>query len=248
MSSRVCQDCGSPVSARRVRCRPCKLEFRAEKAREKYHAQERVTTPDDSLDLTEEVVDYSKGGAPRPNLDPNFPYRRNPRHDHAARVHLDQANSAGEADMLSWDSLNDLQAIKASGRFVSFPPAQNVVAPDPLGRSVPRSRGLYSREERGGYEVPTGIIVRSSGAGERAVAAQQQSRFGGGVSIPAPLQSGHFESSAPHLRAREAVQIEQQRQASEHAHKLFAGALRDRRDPTASKRTTNSSHGFGWNS
>ncbi len=130
-----CVGCGREVSARRRRCPECRRQFRAERARETYHARERERYGDDPLNVAAEVIDYSHGGR-SPSLpdDPACPWRQNPRHDAVTRMRL-SLQDAAEADMASWA---DLQTIQQSGRLVDFHPAQDLTPQvDHLGRSVP---------------------------------------------------------------------------------------------------------------
>jgi hypothetical protein len=166
------------------------------------------------------VVDYSQGGAWAPRLAPPSSNRQNPRHDHVTRVRMDHAAESGreDSDMMSW---TDLQAARERFRTQSvyFPAPDMTPPPDPLGRSTRRSRGPYSRNEAPPLDFPAveGMaVVRSPASGQRAIQAHVEGRFGPNVEPPVTIHSGMLDSSAPHLAAREAVQIVQERTASEH--------------------------------
>jgi len=215
--SRPCAgECGTEVSGRRKRCPDCRRIFRAKRERQRYHASHGQDAEQYEHIDGEPVVDYSAGGAPRPNLAPNFPYRQNPRHDHSTRARMELQENPAEADMSSW---NDFQAVRASGRYVDFPPAHASAVPDPLGRSVPRSRGLYSPETGGQLVNPAaaGHAYRPSPmAGQRALEAQKQgSRFGPNVTVT-QVRAGQLASPPPTMVAKESAEVERQRIADDH--------------------------------
>ena len=75
-SQNRCVDCGDPVSARRRRCPPCRLDFRAQAARER-RAAEAGLDYDGHADDAQDVIDYSGDMARPPSFDPGRqPVRR----------------------------------------------------------------------------------------------------------------------------------------------------------------------------
>jgi hypothetical protein len=73
-------------------------------------------------------------------------YRPNPRHDSVTRARLERDKQ--QSDMSSWSNLT---ALCESGKFVDFSGPAPVPRRgyDGLGRSIPRSRGLYDHEHGG---------------------------------------------------------------------------------------------------
>lgn len=220
MSTRLCEGgCGREVSSRRRRCPACKKAYRAAKARDTYRAvRDRMADRydgDDEVPVPEVVVDYSGGGAHRPTG--RQPARNNVRHDTARRVAMDyqarQIQEAEMADQSSWDRVMGRHT--ADDRSTLFP------AP-----SLGPERGF-----RGGRETPAvtdfhaaGMAYRPSpAAGQRMAAAQAHDRWGGRVSPGPPIHSSQISSAVPYVEQRERVQVEQERQASEHIRSMAAG-------------------------
>jgi hypothetical protein len=99
----------------------------------------------------DEIVDYGKSGNPRPSIYERAPVRSSVpnwlRQDSVRRqqaIAAEQLAAQGASEMVSW---NDLQAVARayeSGRplvdFSRSPYDDGPPAPDPLGRSVRRSR------------------------------------------------------------------------------------------------------------
>jgi hypothetical protein len=217
--SRYCEDCGADISHKGNRAKRCdehQRAFHAARERGRYDrvkdtiSTRRILRRRGAADYEPaEVPEFGGDGRSKPPTpdDRPRPWRQPPHLDHNTRVRMQKANSA-EADMSSWANL---QATRNSGRYVTFNAPSPEPAPDPWGRSTRRSRGHFSGKDRGGDEIP---IVRSSGAGERAV-AQQQVRFGGRVEIR-QAQAGMLCAPPPTMVQAEQRVAEQHRQASEH--------------------------------
>jgi hypothetical protein len=173
----------------------------------------------------EVVVDYSTGDA-LPGMRPVSQYRSSPRHDAVTRARLDRQaqDQDADAELASWDNLVAMRD-RFGMRAVDFPaPPMESYAPHPLGRSVPRSRGLYGRNDSDRELVNPAAesvaIVVSPAAGRAMVQQHTESRFGPGIEMPAPIHSSQLHSSMPAMEKAERVQAVQVRQASEHARSL----------------------------
>jgi hypothetical protein len=179
----------------------------------------------------EVVVDYSRGGDALPGLRPVAHYRSNPRHDGVTRARLEQeeAEKPGGGTEPNWAEMTAQAAAReASGHWARFPaPPMHSSAPDPLGRSAPRDRGV--RDNGMPYELVNpaaeGVAyVRSPAAGRRAMQAAKASRFGPNVPMAAPVQSGQLAAPPTAMVEQEAAQAEAVRTASEHLRSLGPSA------------------------
>jgi hypothetical protein len=128
------------------------------------------------------VIDYRT-----PDQAPKFLNiaRGHPNHDAVTRARLKREKQEAEeesgADQADW---SDLQAVRAHHGMTttSFPaPGMDMPGVDPIGRSVPRSRGLYDRDEDHRELVNPAadgsLYVRSPASGQRAL---HQAQSGGG--------------------------------------------------------------------
>lgn len=222
---RRCHDCGQPLrgrGGRATRCGPCQAAVNKVRDADRHAAnRERRSTlrrlarqglsEAEPEDLVNEVVNYTRAEQ-APRLDPAFPYRPNPRHDAATRASLDLHESASDEpdQATAWDRM--FHRGNSDGGVI-FP------APN-MGTSGRGIRGRDSVPEITDWAAAGMLHRPSPAAGQRAMQAHVQDRFGGKVAMSPPIHSGQLESNAPHLQAREQVQIEQQRMASEHARSL----------------------------
>jgi hypothetical protein len=146
--------------------------------------------------------------------------RGHPSHDQEAWRQRQQ----GEPDQMNW---SDLVATRErfQMRSTAFPapsmgPQGDGFTANGIGQSIPRSRGIYSRDEGPGELVnpaAAGVaVVRSPASGQRAVQAHQEKRFGDKVDPPIQVTSAHLESSMPALEGQEQVQAVREKTASDH--------------------------------
>jgi hypothetical protein len=170
----------------------------------------------------EVVVDYSRGGDALPGLRPVAHYRSNPRHDGVTRARLEQeeAEKPGGGTEPNWAEMTAQAAAReASGHWARFPaPPMHSYAPDPLGRSAPRDRGV--RDNGMPYELVNpaaeGVAyVRSPAAGQRALQAAKASRFGN-VEMPPPIHSGQLAAPPTTMVNAEKTAVAEEKTASEH--------------------------------
>jgi hypothetical protein len=239
MSSKLCEGgCGTEISGRRKRCPECRRLRRNSQERNRYevHAddinerrllQRYGPAAFEAAEYGDEpeVVDYTKADA-APGLRPVAHHRQNPRHDAVTRARLDRQaqEPAADPELADWGDLVAMRE-RFGMRTVDFPaPDMGSYAPDPLGRSVPRSRGLYGRNDDPRELVnpaAEGVaIVASPVAGQRALQAAQESRFGPGISMPAPIHSSQLHSSMPAMERAERAVVVQRQAASEHSRSL----------------------------
>jgi hypothetical protein len=209
MSPKTCKDCGNPVSGRRRRCPGCRRIFRAERERERYHADRNQDAGAyEHLDGDDEVVDYTTRSAKPPTPhDPPRPYRAHWTHDNATRVRrlAEQEWAADdEPDQTTWDRMTGRLADRLNDRRVFFPAPRTDSSIDPRGRSAPWNRGVYSHEERGGQLIPPGIIVRSGP--DLAVEAQRAASPRGALPGGPRVYAGHLSAPPPNMiRAEQQV-------------------------------------------
>jgi hypothetical protein len=159
------------------------------------------------------IIDYTVADQ-RPRLAPLSPARQNPRHDTATRIRMDhQAQDVGDSEMTDWETL---QAARARYGHTT------VAFPAPPGSP---ERGFRGRDEAPQITdwAAAGELYRPSGrAGQAALAQQAQDRFGGRVSMPPPVHSSQISSSMSAMEQREQVQVQRDRQASDHMRNMAA--------------------------
>jgi hypothetical protein len=222
-----CADCRAPLSAGSSsdRCGGCQELYAAELA-----GLQGEHVPPGAYSEAGAVVDYSRGGFSAPGMAPPVAYRPNPRHDSVQRARLDQQQNSGdgEADQMTWNS--SLEAVRASGRFVNFPTPDMTPAPDPLGRSVPRDRGLYGRDGSPGQLLSAAAggvqYVRAPAAPAQMQVRKQGKRFGDNVREPIQVVSGHLVAPPQSMLNAEARVTQQDRSEADHLRDLLPGRRR----------------------